>query len=159
MARHTPPVTSEPASKRPCLAGDRHPSDPDFVEVLVLGMLEGVGLRHYRAAAKQVDEGDTVVLRREPNNPHDPNAIRLLNAMRNMEHFGYLSVSFVVTLLLMLLLLGLLHGVVCKLLPSFISVFLFCFHFAFFFFFFFFVFALVSSPPSLLPLPFFVLLL
>ncbi|NOX53154.1 MAG: hypothetical protein GXP27_01690 [Planctomycetes bacterium] len=56
----------------------------------VLGSLDTfvVGMAHYRAAAK---EGDRLEVVREPDNPHDPNALRVNNAAR--RQLGHLPRS------------------------------------------------------------------
>jgi len=52
----------------------------------------GIGYENREENVKYVKEGDAVILRREPNNPHDNNAIRVL--ARNGKDLGYVPREF-----------------------------------------------------------------
>jgi len=48
-----------------------------------------VGESHYQDAIRRCRQGDRVILKREPENPHDENAVAVLR--ENGEQIGYLS--------------------------------------------------------------------
>jgi DNA-binding response OmpR family regulator len=52
----------------------------------------GIGYENREENIKYAKEGDSVILRREPNNPHDKNAIRVLT--RSGKELGYVPREF-----------------------------------------------------------------
>lgn len=56
-----------------------------------------VGMRFNEATAAHVMHEDRIFLRPEPDNPHDPKAIRVLSGdgVRNLGHVSRDSISFV----------------------------------------------------------------